>query len=346
MASVVLYGDTSGAITVSAPAVAGTNTITFPALTGIPAVSAAALTSGRVPYATTGGALTDSANLTFNGSTLAVTGTLSSTGSASINGAANNYALNVKGAGTVGDSSVYLQLTTLDTGTTNADGGAIGLGIGSSPIMYLTNYENAAMVFSTNSSEKMRLTSSGNLLVGTTSSTAGYALKVGGANANILIAADSPNGATLLCDSSAAGSRPVAFGHITSVAQAQVRCGGSGGVYLSDGATSWAAISDETQKDVIEPITGAVERLLQWRTVIGKYKTDADGVRRPFLIAQDVKANRPEAVDDGEVLGLRYTETIPDIVAAIKELSAKVAALEAAIQEIKAEFDAYKAAHP
>ena len=34
MANIVLTGDTSGAITVSAPAVAGTNTITLPASTG------------------------------------------------------------------------------------------------------------------------------------------------------------------------------------------------------------------------------------------------------------------------------------------------------------------------
>ena len=34
MSSVIISGDTSGAITVSAPAVAGTNTLTLPALTG------------------------------------------------------------------------------------------------------------------------------------------------------------------------------------------------------------------------------------------------------------------------------------------------------------------------
>lgn len=39
------------------------------------------LTSGRVTYAGTGGLLQDSANLTFNGSALAITGTLSATGS-------------------------------------------------------------------------------------------------------------------------------------------------------------------------------------------------------------------------------------------------------------------------
>ena len=196
-----------------------------------------------------------------------------------------------------------------------------GIGV----VMSFATSPNASV---TNHTERMRLDSAGRLLIGTTSSTAGYALKVGGANANILISADSPNGATLLCDSAAAGSKPAFFGHITSVAQAQVRCGSSGGVYLSDGATSWAAISDETQKDIIEPITDALKRLSTWRTVIGKYKTDENGVRRPFLIAQDVKANRPEAVDDGEVLGLRYAETIPDIIAAINELAKKIIALE------------------
>ena len=34
MASLVLTGDTSGQVTISAPAVAGTNTLTLPALTG------------------------------------------------------------------------------------------------------------------------------------------------------------------------------------------------------------------------------------------------------------------------------------------------------------------------
>ena len=43
MASIVVSGDTSGAITLSAPSVAGTNTITFPAATGT------AMVSGNMP---------------------------------------------------------------------------------------------------------------------------------------------------------------------------------------------------------------------------------------------------------------------------------------------------------
>jgi hypothetical protein len=174
-------------------------------------------------------------------------------------------------------------------------------------------------------------TSSTGLLVGTTSSTAGYALKVGGANANILIAADSPNGATLLCDSSAAGAKGAFFGHITTVSQAQVRCGASGGVYLSDGATSWTAISDKRQKTDLVPITDALVKVSSLSAVTGRYVWDEK--RRAFLIAQEVQQVLPEAVDvaddaDG-TLGLAYTDVIPLLVASIKELNAKVAALEA-----------------
>ena len=81
----------------------------------------------------------------------------------------------------------------------------------------------------------------------------------------------------------------------------------------------------------------AAEKVASLRAVVGKYKTDKDGVRRSFLIAQDVQAVFPEAVDatDENELGLSYTDTIPLLVAAIKELKAeldaaklKIAALE------------------
>jgi hypothetical protein len=108
------------------------------------------------------------------------------------------------------------------------------------------------------------------------------------------------------------------------------------GVYCGDGSTSWTANSDERVKDIIEPITDAANKVASLRTVIGRYKTDDQTVRRSFLIAQDVQAVLPEAVDtqndELKTLGVRYTDLIP--------------LLAAAINEIKAEFDAYKATHP
>ena len=103
----------------------------------------------------------------------------------------------------------------------------------------------------------------------------------------------------------------------------------SGGVELTNTATAWAAISDERLKDIIEPISNAVAKVGLLRSVIGKYKTDSEGTRRSFLIAQDVKSAIPEAVGgDDDSMTVRYTEVIPLLVAAIKELTARVQTLE------------------
>lgn len=116
----------------------------------------------------------------------------------------------------------------------------------------------------------------------------------------------------------------------------------SNGVQLAAAGTSWTSLSDERKKDIIEPISNASEKLSSLRSVIGKYKTDDDNVRRSFLIAQDVQAVLPEAIsnmvppegseDETEYLGLSYTDVIPLLVAAINE--------------IKVEFDTYKETHP
>ena len=108
------------------------------------------------------------------------------------------------------------------------------------------------------------------------------------------------------------------------------------GVYLTDGANTWASSSDERVKEIIEPITDAANKVSTLRAVIGRYKTDSSDKRRAFLIAQDVESVLPEAVsiadEEKGLLGLAYSETIPLLVAAIKELNAKVQALESQLK--------------
>ena len=119
----------------------------------------------------------------------------------------------------------------------------------------------------------------------------------------------------------------------------------SGGVYLGAGSTAWASASDERLKDIIEPIENGLTKVASLRAVIGKFKTDAEGTRRSFLIAQDVQAVLPEAIsttrvkDDEtntEYLGVSYTDVIPLLVASIKELKTIVDAQAAEIAELKA----------
>ena len=107
---------------------------------------------------------------------------------------------------------------------------------------------------------------------------------------------------------------------------------GAQGVYLANAtATSWTAWSDERLKDIIEPINNAVFKVGSLRAVIGKFKNDTTNTRKPFLIAQDVLAVLPEAVDvsNPDSFGVSYTDVIPLLVAAIKELTTRVQTLEA-----------------
>ena len=120
--------------------------------------------------------------------------------------------------------------------------------------------------------------------------------------------------------------------------------GSSTGVILTSGSTAWAAQSDERTKNIIEPITNAAKKVSSLRAVIGKYKTDEEGIRRSFLIAQDVQAVLPEAVsasdDEQGTLNLRYSEVIPLLTAAIQEQQALITAQSATIQSLTARLTA------
>ena len=112
------------------------------------------------------------------------------------------------------------------------------------------------------------------------------------------------------------------------------------GVYITDGATSWTGTSDERMKTDLKPIEDATNKVATLRAVTGRFKTDEEGTSRSFLIAQDVQKVLPEAVsvqsDEQGTLGLAYTDVIPLLVAAIKELSAKNDALEARLAALEA----------
>ena len=117
----------------------------------------------------------------------------------------------------------------------------------------------------------------------------------------------------------------------------QIRAGGSGGVSLSSGGTSFVGASDEKLKTIIENITGALDNVAKLRTVIGRYEWDAEDKRRSFLIAQDVQAVLPEVVEknpEGNLM-LDYNGVIPLLTAALKEAKTKIEALEARIKKLE-----------
>jgi len=155
--------------------------------------------------------------------------------------------------------------------------------------------------------ERARIDPSGNLLVGTTSS--------GAYTARTTL---STNAGTTKWD---LGPYSTATNFIVS--------NGTGGVVLVGSATSWSAVSDERLKTELKPIENAAAKVASLRAGTGRYLTDDESVSRVFLIAQDVQAVLPEAVDVSEdeqqTLMLRYTDTVPLLVAAIQEQQALIA---------------------
>jgi hypothetical protein len=115
---------------------------------------------------------------------------------------------------------------------------------------------------------------------------------------------------------------------------------GAYGLYQQNVTNSWTSVSDERVKTELEPITDALSKVANVRTLTGRFTFDEEnGVTRrlPFLIAQDFLEALPEAVDtqNPDKLGLSYSDTVVLAFAAIKELKAQVDAQALEIQALK-----------
>jgi len=190
----------------------------------------------------------------------------------------------------------------------NDSAGTAGLSVGG-------NSSFPAMTFENGGSERMRILSGGQICAGTTSANGSEILQLSAGGVQWSTGPNTTNGSFDVFNASGTG------------------------VYLSSGSTAWSGISDERYKDIIEPIINASEKVSALRPIIGKYKTDEADVRRSFLIAQDVQAVFPEAVDaqDESKLGLRYADLIPLLTGALQEAIAKIETLEARIATLEAE---------
>jgi len=291
--------------------------------------STTAVTLDTSQNATFAGKVTSAGALTLasNGSTTAVTIDTSQnvgigTTSPSTYGSATRKVLSLNNTDNVLTLGSYYQLGIAQYSFINSSN-AVGTG-------------NIDLVFSTGSNtERMRIDSSGNLLVGQSSQFGSEAFGI----------TRSANTATYI--------------HMLKATQVECTWGfksstdsnmyiGSGssavgtyGVYLTNTGNSWNAVSDERQKNIIEPIENGLQKVNTLRAIIGSYKNDPKELRRPFLIAQDVQAVLPEAVnvqdEETGTLGMSYTDVIPLLVAAIQEqtiiindLKARITALEGA----------------
>jgi hypothetical protein len=254
------------------------------------------------------------------------------------------------------------------TGTVVVTGGAQTIefadGSASTPSITNSGDTNTGMffpaadtiAFAEGGAEAIRIDSSGNVLVGSTSTTGRISSTSDGTfnadtnpanlqKASFVSYGNYGGGVTILD-----GTQGYVLYAKSSGADFYIRRGTTssaltGGVALVNAATSWTSASDENVKDIIEPIENAIEKVSTLRTVIGKYKDEEEGIRHPFLIAQDVEKVLPEAISimnkdsENECLGLSYTDVIPLLVAAIKEQQTIIETLKSDIAELKAKVN-------
>jgi hypothetical protein len=201
------------------------------------------------------------------------------------------------------------------TGSGASDGGFVGIGSGGDVFLY--NYEASNTVFSTNNTERMRIDSSGSLLINTTSSwSPGVKLQVYGSAVSI--------------ESAGTGADDKMY----------FRNGNGivGSIATSGSATSYNTSSDYRLKNITGEVTGAKDFIMALKPKQGTWK--ADGSKFVGFLAHEFEEVSPtsvfgikDAVDANgkpimQSMQASSSEVIANLVAHIQNLETRLAALE------------------
>ena len=206
-----------------------------------------------------------------------------------------------------------------------------------------------------NVAEKMRIEASGDVGIGTTNP--GAKLEVNGdilltylkATGNSVIGGTSINSSRLSVQDSKNGSassphlqilgngysayhylNTTAYNIVTNSTTREIRViAQNGGVKLAYAATAWVANSDIALKENIKPLENVLDKIKDYRCVEYNLKESPEDKKIGF-IAQDWVDDFPVIVNKNEkdMLGMKYTETIPVLLKAIQELKAEIEILK------------------
>jgi len=190
---------------------------------------------------------------------------------------------------------------------------------------YVSAVASAPLLFATNNTERMRITSGGQLLINATT----YA------GSGLSLTAPDGSGCYSVFSGTSGGFH-WRFGNVTN--------GIVGGISTTTTTTTYATSSDYRLKENVQPMVGALNKISQLKPCTYNWK--ADSSEGEGFIAHELQAVIPDAVigekdavnEDGSIkpqgidtsfLVATLTAAIQEQQLMIQELSAKVAALEA-----------------
>jgi len=216
------------------------------------------------------------------------------------------------------DTAIRLQNSTTGTGTT--DGFLLEQGGNDS---LLVNYEAGNMRFFTSNTERMRIDSSGNVLIAGTSFSA-----IDGATQKG-IALRAVAGRQINCLDS--GANAFEFSTVGNGNAGEITCTGT--------STNYSTSSDYRLKNVKGNVENALERTLKLNPVVFEWKADKR-ISEGFIAheAQEIFADAVNGEKDGEKMqSMDYGRITPLLVKAIQEQQTQIDALQSEINTLKGE---------
>jgi hypothetical protein len=191
------------------------------------------------------------------------------------------------------------------------------------------NETDDALVFNANdTSERMRIDSSGNLIVGGTSSSinnVGAKMTVSGG-----FQATKSSSAPLGLNRISTDGDIAEFRHIGTVV---------GSISVTSTATSYNTTSDKRLKDNIQTITDGTEKVMAINAVTHTWKNKPDTKPVHGFIAQEMQQIIPEAVngnpDSEEMMSMDYGRITPLLVASLQDAHKKIKQLENKINNME-----------
>jgi hypothetical protein len=223
-------------------------------------------------------------------------------------------------------AGVVLQNNTTGTGST--DGTVFYI---NSADAALINYEAGNLQFGTSATERARILSSGEFLVGLTT-----VPSTGSANGTAINAAYSGDFSSMICaETTTSSSYRIVFLNANGLC---------GSITTTGSATNFNVSSDYRLKENVQPMQNALSRILQLKPVTYKWKVDgSDG---EGFIAHQLAEVCPQAVhgekdavnEDGSIKpqGIDTSFLVATLTAAIQEQQALITQLQTDVAALKA----------